>query len=246
VVCSDAQFCNFEPDSACGANDAGGVCEDKPEVCPDIYAPVCGCDNRTYGNECDAHANAASSKREGLCTPEECSDVGGRPVYSDGASTPECMPGEESWTISGGIEPVICCLGEKPQGETCGGIATLQCGDAEFCNYEEAAGGQGCDGTIADAGGVCEGRPMFCTREYNPVCGCDHRTYSNACEAHSSGESILHENGCNENDCEAVNGRVVYGIGPAPMCDPREEEYTSVIDSSGAIPIEGAICCVEP
>jgi len=29
------------------------------------------------------------------------------------------------------------------------------------------------------------------------------------------------------------------------MCDPDEEEYTTVIDSGGAIPIEGAICGVE-
>jgi Kazal-type serine protease inhibitor domain len=244
VECAADEFCNFEPDAECGATDRGGVCEERSDFCPAIYAPVCGCDNRTYGNECTAHGAGVSVKHDSLCTADECEQAGGHAVYSTGADIPECDPGEQSWSVSGGLENVVCCMPREP-GPTCGGIAGLSCDDGEFCNYETSAGGQGCDGSVADAAGVCQPTPNFCTREFNPVCGCDHRSYSNACDAHFNGNAILHDGACTELDCAAVAGRVVFGTGPAPMCAPGEDEYTFVVQSGGGFPIEGAICCVQ-
>ncbi len=81
-------------------------------------------------------------------------------------------------------------------GQTCGGIAALPCDEGEFCNYEPAAGGQGCDGTIADAAGVCQTQPEICTEQYEPVCGCDGMTYSNLCYAHMAGVSVAAPGEC--------------------------------------------------
>lgn len=65
VACGAGEFCN--EDHSCGAADQGGICQPLPEACPDIWAPVCGCDGVTYGNACDAHASGASVAQEGEC-----------------------------------------------------------------------------------------------------------------------------------------------------------------------------------
>jgi hypothetical protein len=245
-MCEEGDFCNFEPDPLCGATDAGGVCEERPEACTEEFEPVCGCDDRTYSNACDAHRQGVSVKRQGLCSRLECTQAGGRTELSDGASTPECNDGEASWLIeSGGDESALCCLDEEVAGEACGGASGATCGNDEFCNSDPAAGGSGCEDMAEGNSGVCDERPVVCTREFYPVCGCDRKSYGNACTAEAMGVSILHEGTCTVTDCAFVDGRVEFGIGPAPMCDPGEEEWSYVVPDDGSQPIEGAICCVD-
>jgi hypothetical protein len=58
-------FCEFKA-GACG-DKGSGRCMVKPELCTQIFAPVCGCDNKTYPNDCTRRAAGVSLKSQGEC-----------------------------------------------------------------------------------------------------------------------------------------------------------------------------------
>jgi len=63
--CGSTDFCEFKA-GTCGDQGAG-KCAEKPEVCTREFKPVCGCDNRTYGNDCERQVAGVSLKSEGEC-----------------------------------------------------------------------------------------------------------------------------------------------------------------------------------
>lgn len=50
-----------------GQCDAEGVCAQRPQICPFVVAPVCGCNNKTYNNGCLAHRAGVNIKHDGKC-----------------------------------------------------------------------------------------------------------------------------------------------------------------------------------
>lgn len=76
------------------------------------------------------------------------------------------------------------------EGEMCAGLAGIECGNGLYCSMDAGR----C--TVADDAGVCRKKPEVCTEQYEPVCGCDGKTYGNACQAEMAGAKLNKPGAC--------------------------------------------------
>jgi hypothetical protein len=66
IPCDAGLFCQKKP-GQCMVIDAAGTCVRVPKICTRIFKPVCGCDNKTYGNDCERQAAMVSKNHDGKC-----------------------------------------------------------------------------------------------------------------------------------------------------------------------------------
>jgi hypothetical protein len=66
IQCDPGLFCQKKP-GQCFIIDMSGTCARVPKFCPRIFRPVCGCDGKTYSNDCLRQAAMVSKNHDGKC-----------------------------------------------------------------------------------------------------------------------------------------------------------------------------------
>lgn len=68
IPCDAGLWCQKLP-GTCRVFDGFGKCSRVPMVCTQIFKPVCGCDGKTYGNDCTRQAAKVQLAHAGKCKP---------------------------------------------------------------------------------------------------------------------------------------------------------------------------------
>jgi hypothetical protein len=67
IQCDAGLWCQM-PTGQCVIPDGAGTCAKAPEICNQIFLPVCGCNGRTFSNDCERQMSKVSKAHDGRCS----------------------------------------------------------------------------------------------------------------------------------------------------------------------------------
>jgi len=170
---------------------------DLNAACPLIWAPVCGCNGITYGNDCEATYYGGVTS----WTPGEC--VGGCMDMS-GLDFGMCDMWLGFTWLNGTCAPLSGC------GYT---IDNIDYSPNFYDTQWECQ--QNCGNPLTDCVNywqIEQGFLVDCSPDLQPVCGCNGVEYNNACSAfYYGGVTSFTSVPCFLNDCERIPAIIDFG-----------------------------------
>lgn len=218
--CSDDRVCVPILTLACPGPKVTGLCVKKPDHCPAISDPVCGCDGKTYTNVCQAvHAGTAFDHR-GACSPPKTCEQGGSTC--PGAGT--CVKHDDDDDQGHDCKAFGVLFGhhdDSHQAGVCECNTTVTCGTGQRFNDDPAVCAcetvtDPCDGVACRAGDMCITGPdgaALCVPD--PCSGVACRA-GEMCVSHTDGTATCEPDPCSSIACRA--GQTCQVVGGAAVC----------------------------